>query len=76
MYWKLVENVEYDYGEYPMSSQKIVAAVMARNKSEAKFWFKLLCKNGTISFTSTYNMEKYIFECSVEEYLSFIDSIA
>lgn len=77
MYWKLVDELEFDFGETPMKTSTFIAAVMARNKQEAHFWFTWLHSNGCIYIPSSVlrNMDNYISECSLEDYLKFIDSI-
>lgn len=77
MYWKLVEQLEYDYGEYPMSSPHTIAIVMAKTVQDAIFWFETMEKAGYIQILNNIktDWESHIKQCSAEEYTEFINNI-
>ncbi|MEE3344534.1 MAG: hypothetical protein VZS44_10610 [Bacilli bacterium] len=77
MYWKLIDRIEYDYGDMPMSTSTFIGAVMAINKDDAIFWFNLLHRNGIITIPSVIqkNIRNSIEECTIDEYIDFMNTI-
>lgn len=73
MYWKLLDSVEYDFGEMPMKTSKIIGVVMAISPQDASFWFKLLAKNNIIHIPPMIysNLIANIEPATLEEYQDF-----
>ncbi|MBQ4031686.1 MAG: hypothetical protein II625_08015 [Bacilli bacterium] len=73
MYWKLLDSIEYDFGEMPMKTSKIIGVVMAVNPQDAAFWFKLLAKNNIIHIPPMIysNLIANIEPATLEEYQDF-----
>ena len=73
MYWKLLDSIEYDFGEMPMKTSKIIGVVMAVNPQDASFWFKLLTKNNIIHIPHMIysNLIANIEPATLEEYQDF-----
>ena len=67
MYYKLVEITEFDANEQLYSSKAIVAVIMAKNKADAKNWFKKLAQYGIISMSNVAEVE----EATEDEYNDF-----
>jgi hypothetical protein len=68
MYYKLVEITEFDANEQLYSSKAIVAVIMAKNKADAKNWFKKFAQYGIISMSNVAEVE----EATEDEYNDFI----
>lgn len=77
MYWKLVDKLEYDYGEYPLFTKQTLATVMANDKEDAEFWILLLYQAEKINIPQYIlsNISMYIEKCTLKEYLKFINTI-
>lgn len=71
MYWKLVDEVEYDAleGNFMFSTSRIIGVIMARNKKEAEQWFSVLMNHGVFPKTTL-----KVLESNEEEYDAFLDS--
>lgn len=68
MCYKLVEITEFDANEQLYSSKAIVAVIMAKNKVDAKNWFRKLAQYGIISMSNVAEIE----EATEDEYNDFI----
>lgn len=68
MFWKLVEDLEFDGNFAPMVTRNFFGAVMARNKKEAEKWFTIFNKLGLIEKPAT----AYVTEATEEEYANFL----
>lgn len=71
MYYKLVEITEFDANDRRYSSKAIVAVIMAKNKADAKNWFKKFAQYGIISMSNTAEVE----EATEDEYNYFIHKL-
>ena len=72
MYYKLMDELEYDMGDFPMSSKRIVFALEAEDKKEAVKQFKKLIDGKYLSFNyvNETELENSIVECTIKEYES------
>lgn len=73
MYYKLIEELEYDMGDLPLSSKKIVFAIQAEDKQEAVKQFKKLIDGKYLNFNyiNDTELENSIVECTIKEFESF-----
>ena len=71
MYWKLVEETDFDALEGTLygNAVRIVCVIMARNKKEAEQWFTVFQNYGVVPKTAL-----KVLESNEEEYDAFLDS--
>ena len=71
MYWKLVEETEFDANDQLYKTESMVACIMAPIKSAAKLWFDLLIDHNIIKASKSAHVEN----ATVEEYEYFIEKL-
>lgn len=67
MYYKLVETTEFDANAELFTSKAIVCVMMAKDKTDAKNWFKRFAQEGIIRMSNTAEIE----EATEAEYYDF-----
>ena len=77
MFWKLVETVEFDMTDYPMTGNVIHGVCSAPSVNEAKAVFEGLRLQGLIQPPQSVidNYDKCIVEADENEYVQFMEEL-
>lgn len=71
MYYKLIEETDFDANDALYTTTSIIACVMADSARTAKIWFELLKECRIINFSSAVKIEPG----TQEEYLNFMEQL-